>query len=815
MRHFIARNQLVLLGIVLGLTIMLAGTMARAQTNPSPYLYPLEPAATAPGGPAFSLSVRGTGFASAAVVNWNGSPRTTTFVSSSQVTAAISASDIATAKTALITVTNPAPGGGTSNAEYFQVTFPTTGLTFQDSILPGASNAVRVLAGDFNGDGKPDVVALEMATDGGYVIQILPGNGDGTFEAPTTVFNIPAGIVVTDLAVGDLNGDGKLDLIGSYQNFQTPPSFSGTFAFLGNGDGRFKSPLESDNDTLMDFSAFGTVIADVNGDGIPDLVRTCGIGICVELGNGDGTFREQFKYPVPSSGGGFQRAKVVAVGDFHNNGKPDIIAGFDPYYLVMLPGNGDGTFGAPSVVATLDSTILDDIAVADFDRDGNLDLEVYYCVACSSATPSTAAAMTLFRGNGDGTFQAPLTLLGLPESSNDTSLGSSVEPTVLVSGDFNGDGDIDLAVQNVVVLIGNATGLLNHSVVPVPNVVSAAADFNGDGRLDLVGIDSNGNVHVLLQTSVPDFVGSINPPGYQDVKPGGTATYTITVTSLNGFAGTIEFSASGLPAGAAVTFTPNTLTGSGTVTVTVSTLRHTPKGSYLILLSGTSVGITHSGGVILNVGREERSEDFSGTVSPAWQTVVPGGSTTFQINIFPVSDFDSDVRLRVQGLPPGATATFHPRVIEDGSGSTVLTISTANPTVTGTYHLTVIGMGGGRKHHNGMNLNVGPAGKDFTDYTGSITPLTQTVQAGGVTTFTVNIQPIDGTGCVYLQVYGLPAATNGHFDRTTGICGTPASTVYTITTSARTPPGTYVLQFQGTTSSGFTHSSSVTLTVTP
>jgi hypothetical protein len=128
------------------------------------------------------------------------------------------------------------------------------------------------------------------------------------------------------------------------------------------------------------------------------------------------------------------------------------------------------------------------------------------------------------------------------------------------------------------------------------------------------------------------------------------------------------------------------------------------------------VGITHSGGITLNVdSNDEKFEDFGGTITPGNQTVVPGGSTTFQINVFPLNGFDSDVRLRVLDLPPGATATFNPPVIAGGSCSSVLTVTTANPTPTGTYQLIVIGTGGGRRHTNGMNLNVGPAGTDFTD----------------------------------------------------------------------------------------------------
>lgn len=814
--HF---NLLAWLKLAVLAALLLAASVSPAQTNPVPYIYPLYAAATPPGGAAFSLTVTGTGFVSGAVVNWNGSPRPTTFVSRSQVSAAIAAADIATARTAIITVTNPPPGGGTSNRQYFQVTFPYDALTFQDTVLAAVPNAVKVLVGDFNRDGKQDLVLLQLVSnpDGSFnqPIQILLGNGDGTFQPPMIVDNTPTRISITDLAAADLNGDGKLDLVGSYENLNFPPGGGGTFALLGNGDGTFQPVIESDNGF---FSATSTVIADVNGDGIPDLLRSYGV---VELGNGDGTFRTAFQYPPPFE---FLTGKRVAIGDFHHNGKLDIIVGIrilappdtplPSDYVLLLPGNGDGTFGTFTVLPTPDG-FLGDFAVADFNHDGNLDLETFL----SNFAGPPGGSMNLLLGNGDGTFQAPLTLPGLPATTLDENFTglSPAEPT-LVPGDFNGDGNIDLAFSNSLLLIGNATGPLNHDLITTPYTytASAAADFNGDGRLDLVGIDSNQNAHVLLQTSVPDFQGSINDPALQTIHPGETGTYTVNVTSLNGFAGTIQFSATGLPPDATATFTPATLTGSGLVTVTVSTSKQTPKGDYLILLSGSSVGITHSGGVRLIVEHQaEQVGDFGGSVSPAFQSVVPGTSTSYQVSAFPLYGFDSDVHLEVSGLPPGSTASFNPSVIAQGFGTSVLTIATANPTPTGAYHLTITSHGGGVQHDDGMNLGVGPAGTDFTDFTGSITPSSQTVRVGGFTSFTAYIQPFDGSGCVFLNVLGLPAATNGQFDRTTGICGAPASTVFTITTSSQTPPGTYTLQFQGTSSGGFLHSQNVTLTVTP
>jgi hypothetical protein len=102
-----------------------------AASNPVPLInQPLVPDATLPDGAGFTLTVTGTGFASGAVVNWNGSARATTLVSGSQLTAAILASDIAAAGTASVTVVNPAPGGGTSNLVFFWVTVPSPTVIF-------------------------------------------------------------------------------------------------------------------------------------------------------------------------------------------------------------------------------------------------------------------------------------------------------------------------------------------------------------------------------------------------------------------------------------------------------------------------------------------------------------------------------------------------------------------------------------------------------------------------------------------------------------------------------------------------------------
>jgi hypothetical protein len=334
--------------------VLLASTITLAQTNPVPFVnQPLVPMSAAPGGSDFTLTVNGTEFVSSSVVNWNGTALTTVFVSSSQLTATVPASNIAAAGTASITVSSAASGGGRSNVEFFQVTSPVSQLTFATFQQDISTEVFQPTAADFNGDGKLDLAALSGYT--GQIL-ILLGNGDGTFEAPVG-YGLGSGNIVS----ADFNGDGKLDLAVPFSATNSTVAI-----LLGNGDGTFQPQATFSTPPFPQFIAVG----DFNGDGKLDVATANGGGapgsVSVLLGNGDGTLESHIDYAQGAS------PVSLAVGDFNGDGKLDIAYLDFGGEVSILLGNGDGTFQAGQSIATIQSGM--DLLTADLNGDGRLDL---------------------------------------------------------------------------------------------------------------------------------------------------------------------------------------------------------------------------------------------------------------------------------------------------------------------------------------------------------------------------------------------------------------------------------------------------------
>ncbi|HEV2381949.1 MAG TPA: VCBS repeat-containing protein [Terriglobia bacterium] len=441
--------------------IVLVFTQSLCAANPVPLVIQASPTSVRPGGPAFTLNVTGSGFVSGSVVNWNGSPRATTFHSKDQVSASVAASDIATAATAWITVVNPGPGGGTSNLAFLPINTPISRPTFTTSNWGADDPFQAIVTGDFNGDGHLDVAAADIAFN---QLWVLLGNGDGTFQPAVPYV---AGDTPMSLATGDFNGDGKLDLVMANQS---GCGLGGSVSvFLGNGDGTFQNQVEYATGHCPQMA----IVGDFNGDGKLDLaVASLGDNAAsVLLGNGDGTFQSYVDYAAASN------ATSITTGDFNRDGKLDLaVAGVGE--ISILLGKGDGTFLSQTPFS---STARFSITAADLNHDGKLDL-------VGTNDSGTIGGAVVMLGNGDGTF-GPATVFTTGRN-----------PIYVTVADLNNDGKLDLTLTNansntLSILFGNGDGTFkrpatNYTTGPNPAAL-AAGDINGDGRLDLPVLVAN------------------------------------------------------------------------------------------------------------------------------------------------------------------------------------------------------------------------------------------------------------------------------------------------------------------------------------
>lgn len=203
-----------------------------------------------------------------------------------------------------------------------------------------------------------------------------------------------------------------------------------------------------------------------------------------------------------------------------------------------------------------------------------------------------------------------------------------------------------------------------------------------------------------LAPASPDFVVSMTPNS-RTVAPGGSTTFTVTVTAVAGFSGQVGLVVSGLPNGATATPNPNSISGSGSYTVTVTTSATTPAGNYAISVTGTSGALTHTASANLVVAQA----DFAISASPSSRQVRHGSSTYYTVTITPSGGFTGSVALSVSGLPSGATASFSPASVT-GSGSSRLTIRTSSSTPRATSTLTITGNSGALSHSTTVSLKV-------------------------------------------------------------------------------------------------------------
>jgi hypothetical protein len=293
--------------------------------------------------------------------------------------------------------------------------------SFQEDhlVLSVGQNPFSVAVGDFDGNGALDLVT---ANSGSGTVSLLLGNGDGSFQPR---IDLVVGAAPRAVAVGDFNGDGLLDLVTAQQLSDT------VSVLLGNGDGTFAPPLVFAA-SGEDFTPSSLAVGDVNGDGRADLVINSlfvldgdGSQLGVLLGNGDGTFQDPI-LETPQNGEG-----DLALGDFNNDGLTDAAVtdsrlGAPPGHLALFIGNGDGTFQFPQAFPTGGNDPLG-VAAGDLNGDGLVDLVVTNFFF-NTTGPSTVGVLlnntpprpirTLFTGEqGGADLDVPFALSSLGENS--------------------------------------------------------------------------------------------------------------------------------------------------------------------------------------------------------------------------------------------------------------------------------------------------------------------------------------------------------------------------------------------------------------
>jgi trimeric autotransporter adhesin len=673
--------------------------------------------------------------------------------------------------------TNVATGNGFSLPGTATLGPPSGSPGFLNVPIPklntGSADAPPLIAvADFNGDGFPDIVSAPL---GGIAVSL--GNGDGTFAAPL-IPNVDPVDGINAFGVGDFNGDGISDLLvddedtgqltvllgkgdGTFTAGQSLPypansiavadfngdgkpdiSLPGTTILLGNGDGTFTAVPNPPQ-----ISSSQLVAADFNGDGKIDLAASGGTGntVTILLGNGDGTFTA-----VPSQTQLIASELVAA--DFNGDGKIDL-ATFDSVggTLAVLLGNGDGTFTAPTTLPTDSNFSASSLAVGDFNGDGKSDVAVAVTANNSSTTPG--AKVSIFPGNGDGTF-------GARSDVGFNVVTGAVDLTSLAAADLTGDGSSDLATFGSVFL-GNltiTTATVNN-VLPFGDSI-IRADYPGDAN-NAPSSSTNGPAVLVPQQS---FSLTSNPV---KVTAGASASGSFSITSLN-FAGTLNLSCSiSVPQGqtsppacsvqpTAFFFSPG---GMDNLAYAVTTQATTLPGQYTATITATyafgGVPPASTYATVTVAGQNYLLTNSGATIAS------PGASGNSIITISPTGGYTGQIAMScsVSSGPPGAVNSPNctipsPISVTGPPVSTTLTLITQSATTPGPYTVTVTADStGGLNATTSFTVNVPAPPPGFTMSGSAVT----IASPGPSATSTITITP----GGAFAGIVALSCAVAG------------------------------------------------------
>src|SRR5579859_7256753 len=605
-------------------------------------------------------------------------------------------------------------------------------------------------SGDFDGDGKLDLLVLgNTGSSTGLIdrITFMKGNGDGTFTQGANTDFGPAGATGGSPRmsfVADFNGDHKLDLIVTVNDQVIGPGSlnHSAYEFFGNGDGTFRAPV------VIIPDVYSLTMADVNHDGHPDLIEwvapitLAGFGAPsykVHLGQPDGSFVDGQTYSpfggvvsaITATGPSVLRFNGPLVADVNGDGNPDILAPqryagwngttggpvFTQGYLQVILGNGDGTFTPDFSIFNLSKIFPPDTA-ADINGDGKADLiEVDPWPSSYNVIPAA----------GPTTIQAGLV--------SDPVIGANgfLRLNLGVAGSFNSTVTITASDPNITI---------------APSVVVPAGTITQDVPFTIGAAFKSSHVFSLraqLGTGSAIAYGTQAKPGSgtgfqlallnltENTGPGGTTRdYGLSISSVNGYATSVQIACQGLPAGAACQPARNPATIlAGTFLndpLTIAVASSTPLGTYPFTIVVSDGEITSQISATLDIS------DFSVSVTPSTLVAFPGQGASYNLTINPLFGWTDAVTISCTVVPAG------PRCGLDGAaifpGTTLMNIDPQNAP-TGNYAVNISGNGFGVVHTASAVLKI-------EDATIGLSKTSDTVCVGNSTNINVTMNSLNG-----------------------------------------------------------------------
>lgn len=643
---------------------------------------------------------------------------------------------------------------------------------------------------DVNGDGRTDFVFSQITSSyanntqtNSTAFSAFLDDGKGGYTLAPNILTIPSADSFVDVVgTADFNGDGKQDLLLEIYSDSTSPQ-GGPAATdervgiaLNNGDGTFTFPQKLVAGTTFDHKP----IADVNGDGKPDVVLSTGGSIAVYLGDGTGKLETPVTN-VPLQVTNAWDSVHVAIGDLNGDGKPDLAVSFDQT-IEWFPGAGDGTFGQANPVSTLTGS-SSPIALGDWNRDGAIDIAAGLY---NQTTDSPYIAILTNDGKGNFTQVGTIADMNLHSFLSDNNESQLPHDGDIYVADVNGDGNLDLIAtgesEDVFLALGNGDGTFAASrqisaganpghimFATVQGAGNSIATYDGnEGEYLAVLLNqaslttslsasatsvTTGDDVTLTATVAPTVAGSPTPSGTVNFLEGskvlgsadlidGTAIYTINGFTAGNhiytaqYSGDINYAATSTT-GVTVTVTApasTPLTPTVTVTPSAATITDQQGETVTVLASSASGAAAPTGSVTL----------ASGSVYSATQSL-SSGSTSFKIPAGILSTGSNSLTATYDGdgvysaangtttvtVSAVAIAAPAPPAVAVGGSTTATAAVTAGSTYSGTLNLA-------------CSLTASPTGAQNAP-TCSLSPASVTITSGGSATTVLTVKTTAST----------------------------------------------------------------------